>query len=86
MSEPAKSPLTLATTSLKATTSTATASMSRAGVRHRREYELRRHAIVASQPDSGHARAFKAVVARLAEKIDGTLAASAAAAARIIVE
>ena len=42
--------------------------------------------IVASQPDSGHARAFKAVVARLAEKIDGTLAASAAAAARIIVE
>ncbi len=42
--------------------------------------------IVTSQPDSGHAQAFKAVAARLAEKIDETLAASAAAAPRIIVE
>jgi ATP-binding protein involved in chromosome partitioning len=42
--------------------------------------------IVASQPDSEHAQAFKAVAARLAEKIDETLAASAAAAPRIIVE
>ena len=42
--------------------------------------------IVASQPDSEHALAFKAVAARLAEKIEESLAASAAAAPRIIME
>jgi ATP-binding protein involved in chromosome partitioning len=42
--------------------------------------------IVASQPDSEHAQAFKAVASRLAEKIDESLAANAAAAPHIVVE